>query len=543
MPRIQTFEAPQLDIRPSEIGVESFAAAGRRGAAFFNQAAGAEAESGARMGRVIGQGIADIGSAAVAYEDHREISHGAATFAQLQDDLTNQWNNLAKNSDPNDPSVASKFRETVLEPALEKFQGGFNTERSQQFAEQKIESLRQHFFQKTAADMSTLAGIAVKNNVQNSATHMSNTAIQDPSAVPFLLDNVDHSVSGMVDSSPNLKGPDAARAKMEISQDTKRAIVHAGAVGAIQKAADPESEAEKWTQKYPDYISGEDAKALAGNARQQIRARNYDFETNRRREKEIAQDKSTAATNDYIMQVRSQDPKLANDPTAQKILNDPTLTKQDKNNLLNYVDRQLKPETNSRLSQATFVGLLRDLRAPDADPDKIMQKAWDARLMDPGKPGSMTESDFNAFRNEVVARKTPEGAALERDRTMFFKNYAGAIAGPTYDPVTGSPALYAAEMDARKKEAAMRQQGKDPSIIYDPSSPDFIGKPENLTKYRGSMQDNLHANPSGQGEQILSITRENKFAPPSNWLFSASRRQFKDPATGKVYDMDGKEVK
>jgi hypothetical protein len=157
--------------------------------------------------------------------------------------------------------------------------------------------------------------------------------------------------------------------------------------------------------------------------------------------------------------IRSKDPKIANDPTAVKILNDPTLTKTDKNNLLNYVDRQLKPETDSRLSQGTFVNLLRDLRAPDSDPDKIMQKAWDARLTDPGKPGSMSEKDFNQFRQEVVARKTPEGAALERDRTLFFKQYAGAIAGRAYDPVIGSPKLYEAEMDARRVEGRPAQEG------------------------------------------------------------------------------------
>ena len=489
MAQMTGYEAPQgLSINPTEIGVDATAAAARRIGGFYNQKADALNQEGQQAKSA----ITDAGDVAVKYMDHREISQGAADFAKLQDNLTQQWNETAKNSDPNDPAVAAKFREQTLEPALEEFQSkGFNTENSQKFAEQKAEQLRSHMFEKTAADMSTLAGIAVRKNISDTATSMSNTAILDPSSVPNLLQQVDHSIAGVVGSSPTLSPADAARASSELSDATKKAIIHSGAIGAIQKSGNPEATADEWIRKYPDQISGADAKTLGSNARQQIRSSNYDFELNRRRQKEVAQDTSNQATAQYLIDVRSQDPKLANDPTAKKILNDPTLLKADKNNLLNYIDRQLKPETDARQSQQSFVGLLRELRAPDADPDQVMQKAWDARLMDPGKPGSMSEKDFNEFRQEVVARKTPEGAALQQDRALFFKQFAGAIAGPTYDPATGSPKLYAAEMDARRTEAALKQKGLDPHLAYDPASEYFIGKPERLQKYKGSMQSDL----------------------------------------------------
>jgi hypothetical protein len=443
------------------------------------------------LGENISSDIRAVSDVAVKYQDHQEISHGAATFAQLQDDLTQQWNATAKNADPNDPAVAAEFREKVLKPAIDKFKEGFTTENSQKFAESKANSLTQHMFEKTSADMSTLAGIAVRKNLHDATTSLSNTAITDPSSVPTLLKQVDLTVGGIVGSSPTLTATDAARVHAEVSTSTKAEIVKSGAVGAIQKSANPEATADEWIKKYPDYISGTEAKMLAGNARQQIRARNYDYEMNRRREKEVAQDRSTEKTNQYLIDVRSQDPKIMGDPTGVKVLNDPNLTKQDKNNLLNYIDRQLKPETDARMSQTTFVGLLRDLRAPDADPDAVMQKAWDARLQDPGKPGSMSEKDFNQFRTEVIGRKTPEGAALERDRSLFFKQYAGTIAGRTYDPATGSPKLYAAEIDARRMETMLKGKGLDPHLAYDPASEYFIGKPERIQKYQGSMQGDL----------------------------------------------------
>jgi hypothetical protein len=285
---------------------------------------------------------------------------------------------------------------------------------------------------------------------------------------------------------------DAAKIASSVSEDTKAEIVKYGAIGAIQKSGNPEATADEWIKKYPQYIDGAEAKMLAANARQQIRARNYDEETQRRKAKEIAQDRSAELTQQYLIDVRSKDPKLMSDPTAVKILNDRNLTRTDKNNLLNYIDRQAKPETDSRISQQTFVGLLREMRQPNANVDDIMQKAWDARVMEPGKPGSMTERDFNQFREEVVARKTPEGAALERDRASFFKNYGQAIAGSSYTPAVGDPKVYNAEMDARRMESMLKSKGLDPHLAYDPSSEYFLGKPERIAKWQNSLQQDLH---------------------------------------------------
>jgi hypothetical protein len=579
LPNIRTYEAPEnLGLNPTDRGTDATAAAARRVGAFYNQVGGSTQDLGRsteqlgratqHLGAQTGQlgssqkamwdSLADnaasdirtVGGVITKYEDHQQISAGAPAGAKVLDGLDNQWNEIAKNADPNDQSIRQKFLQEQVEPALEKFKEGFTTENSQAWAERFADHIRTHLDTKTAADQSTLAGIAVHKNMRDMTTTMSNTALSDPSSVPTLLKGLDHTIDGMVGSSPTLSATDAARVRAEVADATKKAIVQYGAIGAIQKSGNPEATAEEWIKKYPDYISGAEAKTLASNARSQIRANNYDVEVNRRRQKEIATDRSNEATNQYLIDVRSQDPKLANDPTAKKILNDPTLLKTDKNNLLNYIDRQLKPETDTRLSQQTFVGLLRDMRAPDADPDAVMQKAWDARLTDPGKPGSMSEKDFNAFRAEVIARKTPEGAALERDRALFFKQYAGTIAGRTYDPATGSPKLYAAEVDARRIENDLRRKGLDPHLAYDPSSEYFVGRNERIAKYQGTMQSDLtdRATTPMPASAAAPAKPEGRPEPPfelrgvAALSYSKSRNMWRDDTTGELFDATGKKV-
>lgn len=267
MANIPGYDQQPLGLQPTEVGIQSRTQSAYRGRALYDQAAAALSQAGAK----IGAGIAAAGQAAVQYESHREISAGAAHGAQLIASLTDDWNGTAKGADPNDPSVAAKWREEKLEPALQQFADGFHTDQSQQWAEHFTAQTRQHLFEKTTADMSSLAATAAENNIRTVANTYSNTAINDPSAVPFLLQNVDHQIGGLVDSSPNIKGVEAAKLKLSVAEKTKEAIVKAGVYGAIMNAKDPEAVAASWSQKYPQYINGAEAETFARAARTQAR--------------------------------------------------------------------------------------------------------------------------------------------------------------------------------------------------------------------------------------------------------------------------------
>src|SRR5215470_18120872 len=139
MPNIRGYESPEgLGLRPSETGVEALAGAARRSGAFYNQIADAEGA----QGQHIGSTIRDVGDVATKFVEHQEISNGATAFAQKQAELTDTWNQTIKNAKPGDPTVAQKFNQDVLQPALDELNEGFLTEGGQRFAEQKAEALR-----------------------------------------------------------------------------------------------------------------------------------------------------------------------------------------------------------------------------------------------------------------------------------------------------------------------------------------------------------------------------------------------------------------
>jgi len=274
MPQLQEYVNKE-NIQPTDRGTEARVQEGRRVGAFFNQRAEGLRDFANRTGQQIGGAIRDAGDAAVQYQTHREIGQGVGTFALMQDDVTNKWNDVAKNADPNDPSVRQKFIEETLNPTLQKWGETFQTEGGQKFAQTQTRDLLNHMYEKTAGDMGSLAAQAVSNNVRTVGNTKSNTAINDPSSVPHLLDSVDTSIGALVDSSPNLKGAAAGRAKTELSEKLKESIVKSGAFGAISKSSDPETTAEDWARRYPQYINGEEARTLGKAAKAQ--AKNNDL--------------------------------------------------------------------------------------------------------------------------------------------------------------------------------------------------------------------------------------------------------------------------
>lgn len=526
MPNIRDYQAPNdLSIRPDDRADSSLANAGRRIAALYSSAADAITDTGRR---IVGA-FTDVGTVAQKDIEHREISHTAAESAKTLSALDQRWNDTVKNADPNDPTVAAKFREEVLEPTLQKMGDGPVTEGGQKFAESHVEQFRNHFVEKTSADMARLASVAAKQNIETLTNQLSNAAISDPTSLKTSLGLVEHSIGAMVDSSPNLRGTDAAAMKLELTSSSQTAIVKAAAIGAI--AANPEAGLKQFSSpEYSKYISGAELRQLEQQAKAVQRAakieENYALQT----QKMQTQDASDRREGDYLVKMHGDDLKERAQVSAKAIANDFTLTREARERMLSMVDRSTKPETDAKISRQTTVELFNRMRTDDsADPVKM--KGW---VDDAYSAGNLSWGDRTNLIKEVEDRKTPEGLALAQDRAQFFKQYAGAIAGRSYDPVIGSPKLYTAEREARRIEQDLKQKDLDPHLAYDPTSEYFIGKPARIQKWAGSMQSDLSnkADPPKRDDVMPAVPAPDQRQP--NTLYDTPRGKMRWTGTGWV---------
>lgn len=544
MPVIKPFDTGQLGLQPTEIGVESQAGAGRRLGAFYNQLAQAQEHFGQRVGQQLGSGIRELGEAYVTGETNREVSHGAATFAQLNANLTDQWNTIAKNADPNDASVAAKFRDEVLEPALEKFRGGFNTEAAQNWAEHHVEQLRSHMFEKTSADMATRAAQAARDNVHQTVNTLTNTVYNDPSALKFALDTVDSSVGGIVASSPNLKGAAAGALKSEISEKAREAIVKSAAIGYITK-----------TGNMPDWVTDPAySKFVNGVELEQFR------------KAAVAQQKANAYYDrqTLLLQKQEADLKVHNEATdlfAKSVTVDPS----DPNKVMvapDFMRRALDIARNNPNAPSaaatvkTYIDWAESQHRVRAEPvvsDQTVKADLLARIGAPDNPTTeMQVLDWSA-RDKLSARDTtllremvksigPEamrdplvhsalqgagervGAGVMFDGHQRYSNFLQAF-WPEYMRQKNAGTLKPNWADFNDETSLIRQTIR----AYEPTPDQRLSA--SFEKKYGEI--NAQTAPPQPGAT---------FRPPLNWQFNAAKKQYRDPA-GNLYDVEGKPVK
>lgn len=504
MPNIREYSAPQdIGLRPTEVGIDATARAAQKIGSSYDEAASAIRDTGNRAAAT----IRDVGDVAVKYATHQEVSHGAATFAQIQANLTDKWNQTLKSADPNDTSVAGRFNEEVMQPAIDKFTSSFNTEGGQNFALAQANALRSHMFNKTAGDMSATAGEAVKVNVQQMSNAWTNTAHTDPTSTQHLLDTAESSVDAVISSSPGLTGVAAAQVKGEVLQKVKENIVKAGALGAIANAPDPDKAAATFAERYPEYISGADLQSLTAQAKTVQRAQRVDAIYARTLEDHAKKQASDEREGQYLSQLHSDDPQQSAAVSARAIANDPTLTRVARERMIGIVERETKPEAAAKISNGTATDLISRIRLPDGDPNRItdLNPVYDAY-----EKGTLSKSDLKFVRDEFTNIRTPEGEALGRRQSQFIDSVKPLIdkSNPLMGKIdqSGHQQIYNFTIDLQKKVAEYRKAGKDPLSLMDPRSPDYMGSPAALSAYQKPLQQSLRDAATAMRQGSVNLT-------------------------------------
>jgi hypothetical protein len=525
MPNIldPSFNIP--DIRPTETGVESTAQAARRVGVFGSQIAAAQEQTGRDVGRGVGAAV----DAAYGVAEHMEISKGAAHGAELVATLNESWNQTAKNADPNDPAVAAKWRAEVLEPALEQYRSGFLTKGGEQWAEHLVDTYRQHAVVKTSADMSSLAADAVHVNAVKTINGLSTAAFNDPSTVSFARDTLAHSLDGLTGSSPTISATDAAKVKGELTLKGEEQIVKSAIMGAIVKGGDWQSIAND--PKNAPYVNAPEIQQFMRAERMYKRmdeseARNARVMTDytNRQNWNTAADKLELST----IPQKVGDPPTLPDDYWSKVKEIGAMPGTDPGRLRSLIDngerittRLGKPEPLGPVSHATTMDLLASIRSGAMKSTDDIYKAYG--------DNKLNNADFNFLTREYAERKTPEGERLDKDRELFFKRFSFQFDPGGGQEVKTAGNLYVAEMAARQKEQAVRAAGGDPHSVYDPTSPNFFGKPDNLQKYKQPLQSLLQQQnqPGPQNAPATTVTSKAQYdALPSgaNFVDEKGRR-------------------
>lgn len=238
MPNIREFTDPIRGLQPDDKGSQAAVMAARHVEGLYAQA-----------GNAIAGGIEALGDQYVKQKSFQDISHGLATSPEMQTGLGQQWNQIAKTSDPNDHSVAEKFINETVNPALDKWQEGFTTEQGRSWAMEHAAAIRQHFTEKTVADQSSLAGTAAVDNHERFVRGMASMVQNDPTSLNHALGTVDTELAALLNANPNVTPEVAGRMQAELRSQDRKAIFMAAGYGMVQQnpaAAKLQFQDPKW---------------------------------------------------------------------------------------------------------------------------------------------------------------------------------------------------------------------------------------------------------------------------------------------------------
>ena len=556
MPQIKEYTAENDKLRPSDLGVEAYGQAARRVGAFYQQAGevikqsaqdkarAAEAEARAAQARAGAAGAlateekakagalsgltTTAGTAveqAEAFAGHQEVSHGVAGFAEASNGMIQKWKDLVGNqatADPNNSSIRAGFLQGTFEPWAQKFIQGFRTPQGQDWANAEVAHLRSHLVETTAADMSTMAGIATNVNLDRTGAANANTARNDPSSLDYLVGdpgkhngaihrNVDYIVS-----TSGMSGTEAFKARTETAAKQEQDVLRAGALGGIEQSNDPEAFAKnfnsRWSASYDDPML---ADQIERAGKTQARANQIDQDRGEREQDKQDKKLSSQTREDYVTDLYSGNQTK----TLKNVLADPRLKNAaDREHLINLYVKAEKPEPPATVSHQTMANLLPQIRSNQyksiTDVPKDMINKLDL-------------SDYMAANKEIDFANTPDGARINALKNNGSRAARKPISENRFN-LTAPDAYARWDAERTRRMGILRSENKDPNAVFDSSKPEYMGGKNTLDQFRrplsGRIEDNggVGAEQATAGKPVVPAQPGEKkaaFPPPDKRIF------------------------
>jgi hypothetical protein len=543
---IPEYNAGNLDIRPSEIGVESTSAAGRRLGVYGSQIAASKEQTG----REVAGAVKSVGDQALQVAEHFEIAKGASHGAALMASATQGLNAYMSGADIpdgpdkqsqlderlNNPKAAQQWIDSKLNPSLEQFQSGFITEGGQQYAQRFTANLRDHMVTAAMADQSTAAGIALKGNLQKTADGYATAAFNSHNLhdVTGYINAFDHAVGAISSTSPTINADGQARIK-EWAEQEKAKIITTAVQGRILAGG---SYADI-TAAYPQYIQpGQNAmfqrqeafyqKSAAVAAKQELLLN-----------KQIAEQRTQSTINDSFskyVHVDEQtghvtiDPKFAVDMQHLPFNNpgDPQAATHAKT-WLDWTEAQQKPPPvrDNPMATGLLLSAISNPKASLDDAKTAIAKAEISKDLTPQTAAQMRQlaTDLRNINDPLLTKSMESAKAIVQPKfgaepDAFAKFYYDFIHNQ-YQPakIAGTLPPNALDMNDPKSMISMAIDKAKPSQAATTKANGGIGGPP-LSTYTAPKPGP-------------------DFKPPPNW--QTNGRQYRDPQ-GNLYDLQGNRI-
>jgi hypothetical protein len=216
-------------------------------------------------------------------------------------------------------------------------------------------------------------------------------------------------------------------------------------------------------------------------------------------QKQAITESQNAALDEYVKQLAPGVPVDATMP--QKIADDPRLSAASRENLYSLIERRQKSTTDGDAVKfgPKFYEYYNRVTAPTTDSNKIRDPSQILQLAVPKKDGSQDLTIAGANQLVETMKKerelTPAGEAMAKRKEDLLKAVSPLIdkSNPLMGKIDqeGGIKKYEFSYMLDQKIDEYRAAGKDPNSLFNPASPDYMGRAETVAPYQKPLQQSL----------------------------------------------------
>lgn len=445
------------------------------------------------LGQGVQQSGASLGQAQRFLQEQQarqEVTDASVALTQLGTDLVQEHDHAARNWKPGDPPLSDTFG-GIVKARLDQLQGGdgessrFETQAGEQTFKTHAAQLVSHFTSLTLRTDAHLAGEAAKEQHRELVDGMGNFLQTHPAYFSLRRDelaSVINDPNGVYGRLSAAQRNDLVRVGSEqLAINAVQGFIRKTPNVALEKLTDPMLKQDEQYGWIAQYIPNEKMQPLIQRAELEVRALDVEqaratADLNRQRIEAARTAESGLVEKLALHMADPKQPMLsARDVLDSNLM---ALDPEKGKSMLTLIHAWAKEDPHKPIHTNPVVehNLFKRIHLPDGDPKKIVDTDEIYRAYE---RGSLSFTDMDKLRKEVVEARSPDGSIFGREKADFLKGMEPRITKPgpfgVYtDPTT--PEQFANfKKDLEQTITEYRKAGKNPRVLFDRNSPDYFG--------------------------------------------------------------------
>lgn len=432
--------------------------------------------------------LGDLGNVIREQESRTDVSNVYTEFAKTRAQWTQYLREKADTAKPGDMTFAEGYAKDLTD-YLTQARGIAKTAAGQQTFDRLAAEFSGEATGRAWEFQSKLAGQAAKDGYLTSLDRYENTLLKDPTQYDAIVKLATEQLNDPNGQFARLSAPE----RVALNTQTRERLSARMVQGLIFNGAAELALRNLKEGRYDDALDPKAKAALLVDAQQGIEAQAAE---QRRKAMELRAEQKAereAIAGGFLARIYQPSAENGGRLTIKEILGSKleATGENSKEHFIKLIESRAKEAAEKPIKTipSVMTGLFDDIRNGRMADTSRLDKAYVDK--------QISFEDLMRLRKEFADMRTPGGERLTQTKKAFFDGMKAQIdkSNPLMGKidVSGTQKFYEFQQHVDDQIEAYRKAGKEPYDLFNPSKPDYLGKPESLRAWQTTLQESTQA--------------------------------------------------